>query len=77
MKNVCTNCHNQAWVDNFYVQYDGLIELYNEKYAKPGAELYAARQAPPAPGQVRQQARLHLVRALAPRGPARAPRVPR
>jgi hydroxylamine dehydrogenase len=40
MKQVCVNCHNMQWVDNFYVQYDGLIELYNEKFAKPGAELY-------------------------------------
>ncbi|MHC5212779.1 MAG: multiheme c-type cytochrome [Planctomycetota bacterium] len=40
MEDVCTSCHQQSWVDNFYVQYDGLIELYNEKYAKPGAELY-------------------------------------
>ena len=39
MKNVCTNCHNQQWVDNFYVQYDGLIELYHDKFAKPGDEL--------------------------------------
>jgi len=41
MKNVCLGCHNPSWVDNFYVQYDALIELYNEKFAKPGAELYA------------------------------------
>jgi hypothetical protein len=41
MKNVCLNCHNENWVDNFYVQYDALIELYNEKYAKPGQELMA------------------------------------
>lgn len=40
MKDVCLNCHNQQWVDNFYVQYDGLVELYNNKYAKPGLELY-------------------------------------
>ncbi len=42
MKNVCHNCHNKTWVDNFYVQYDELIELYNDKFAKPGAALYAA-----------------------------------
>lgn len=42
MENVCLNCHNQNWVNNFYVQYDELIELYNDKFAKPGAELYAA-----------------------------------
>ena len=40
MQDVCTNCHSQVWVDNFYTQYDGLIELYNEKFAKPGAALY-------------------------------------
>lgn len=42
MKNVCLNCHNNQWVDNFYTQYDGLIELYHDKFAKPGQELMAA-----------------------------------
>ena len=42
MKDVCSNCHQKQWVDNFYVQYDSLIELYHDKFAKPGAELYAA-----------------------------------
>ncbi|RMF75554.1 MAG: hydroxylamine oxidoreductase [Planctomycetota bacterium] len=41
MKDVCLNCHNENWVDNFYVQYDALIDLYNNKYAKPGKELMA------------------------------------
>ena len=40
MKNVCINCHEQQWVDNFYVQYDSLIDLYHEKFAVPGLELY-------------------------------------
>ncbi|MHC4177554.1 MAG: multiheme c-type cytochrome [Planctomycetota bacterium] len=40
MKNVCINCHERQWVDNFYVQYDGFIGLYHEKFAKPGLELY-------------------------------------
>lgn len=40
MKDVCSNCHNSVWVENFYLQYDGLVELYNEKYAKPGQALY-------------------------------------
>ena len=40
MKDVCLNCHSTGWVDNFYVQYDALVELYNEKYAKPGKALY-------------------------------------
>jgi hypothetical protein len=39
MKNVCLNCHNEGFVDNFYAQYDGLIALYNEKFAQPGKEL--------------------------------------
>ncbi|MBI3820420.1 MAG: hydroxylamine oxidoreductase [Planctomycetes bacterium] len=41
MQNVCLACHGQPWVDNFYQQYDGLVELYDSKFAKPGAELYA------------------------------------
>lgn len=44
MKDVCLNCHNQTWVDNFYVQYDGLVDLYQEKYAKPGKKLYSLAQ---------------------------------
>jgi hypothetical protein len=40
MKNVCINCHEQQWVDNFYVQYDSLIDLYHTKFAEPGLELY-------------------------------------
>jgi len=42
MKNVCSACHAKHWVDNWYIQYDGLIDLYNNKFAKPGAALYAA-----------------------------------
>ncbi|MCP3978873.1 MAG: hydroxylamine oxidoreductase [bacterium] len=41
MKDVCSNCHAKPWVDNFYVQYDALIDLYNGKYAKPGKALVA------------------------------------
>jgi predicted CxxxxCH...CXXCH cytochrome family protein len=40
MKAVCINCHERQRVDNFYVQYDGLIDLYHEKFAKPGLELF-------------------------------------
>ncbi|MDX1631681.1 MAG: multiheme c-type cytochrome [Thermoanaerobaculia bacterium] len=35
MKGACLNCHNDAFVDNFYVQFDSLVELYNEKFARP------------------------------------------
>ena len=44
MQDVCSNCHAKTWVDNWYIQYDGLIELYNNKFAKPGLELYKAAQ---------------------------------
>ncbi|RJP68227.1 MAG: hydroxylamine oxidoreductase [Candidatus Abyssobacteria bacterium SURF_17] len=35
MKLVCQNCHTPAYVDGFYQQFDDVIELYNEKFAKP------------------------------------------
>ena len=42
MQDVCAACHTEEYVNNFYIQYDSLIELYNNKYAKPGKELMAA-----------------------------------
>jgi len=42
MKNVCSACHGESFIDNFYIQYDGQIELYNNKFAKPGLALYQA-----------------------------------
>lgn len=39
MINVCLNCHSKGFAESFYVQYDSLIELYHEKFAKPGKEL--------------------------------------
>jgi hypothetical protein len=39
MKNVCSACHSESYVDSFYSQYDALVTLYNEKYAKPGQAL--------------------------------------
>ncbi|MCP5106698.1 MAG: hydroxylamine oxidoreductase [bacterium] len=41
MEDVCLSCHNQSYVDNFYIQYEGLIDLYHDKFAKPGLELMA------------------------------------
>ncbi len=35
MKGACLNCHNDTYVDNFYHQFDSLVELYNEKFARP------------------------------------------
>jgi hypothetical protein len=35
MKGACLNCHSNTYVDNFYKQFDDLVVLYNEKFAKP------------------------------------------
>ncbi len=40
MKQVCLTCHGKTWVDNFYVQYDQAVELYNEKYGRPSMAIY-------------------------------------
>jgi hypothetical protein len=40
MKTVCANCHTSSYIENFYVQYDGAIDLYNNKFAIPATELY-------------------------------------
>jgi len=42
MIDVCLACHQQRFVDNFFVQYEGLLDLYETKYASPGERLYKA-----------------------------------
>ena len=42
MKDVCMHCHTKDYVNAFYKQYDDLIILYNEKFAKPGTKIMAA-----------------------------------
>ena len=42
MKDVCSACHTEEYIDSFYIQYDGMIALYAEKFGKPGMELYNA-----------------------------------
>jgi hypothetical protein len=42
MKDVCSHCHTSTYVDGFYKQYDDLVILYNEKFAKPGTAIMAA-----------------------------------
>ncbi len=48
MQDVCSNCHGSGWVENFYKQYDGTIDLYNETFAKPAKsvmdKLYASNK---------------------------------
>jgi hydroxylamine dehydrogenase len=42
MKEVCSHCHTDEYVNSFYNQYDDLVVLYNEKFAKPGLAIMAA-----------------------------------
>lgn len=44
MVNVCISCHNVNFVNAFYEQYDALLDLYHDKFAKPGLALYEAAQ---------------------------------
>jgi cytochrome c553 len=39
MKGACLNCHNNTCVDNFYKQFDDLVVLYNDKFARPAQQL--------------------------------------
>ena len=39
MKDVCSSCHSKKMVDSFYAQFDGVVEMYNEKYAIPTTEM--------------------------------------
>jgi hypothetical protein len=39
MKNICFSCHSPGFVDGHYVQFDGVVELYNDKFAKPIAAI--------------------------------------
>jgi hypothetical protein len=42
MQEVCSHCHTDDYVDAFYVQYDDLVILYNEKFARPGLAIASA-----------------------------------
>lgn len=44
MKDVCGTCHTSNFTDNFFIQYEGLIDLYEQKFAIPGEKLYIAAQ---------------------------------
>lgn len=45
MQDVCSTCHSPDYVQGFYKQYDDLVTLYNEKFAKPGLAIIKALQA--------------------------------
>ena len=39
MAGVCADCHGPSHIEDFYAQYDQLVILYNEKFAKPAQKL--------------------------------------
>ncbi|MGD9487135.1 MAG: multiheme c-type cytochrome [Calditrichaceae bacterium] len=39
MGKVCTSCHGNTFVDGHFYQYDGVVRLYNEKFAIPATEI--------------------------------------
>ena len=53
MTNVCSQCHASGQITGFYKQFDDLVGLYNDKFAKPAgaimSELYKANKLTPAP----------------------------
>jgi hydroxylamine dehydrogenase len=39
MAGACLNCHSAGFVDGFYSQFDSLVTLYNDKFARPAQAL--------------------------------------
>lgn len=39
MKQVCSHCHTPDYINKFYIQYDNLVTLFNEKFAKAGKKI--------------------------------------
>ncbi len=39
MKDVCSTCHGNEFVDGHYYQYDATVKLYNEKFATPATDI--------------------------------------
>ena len=44
MKSVCRSCHTGGLVNNFYEQFDAVVNLYNNKFSKPGTKLMEAME---------------------------------
>jgi len=53
MKDVCQQCHADPFVTGFYRQFDDMVDLYNEKFARPATaivqDLTKAGKLTPAP----------------------------
>ncbi len=39
MQNVCSSCHSAPFVEGFYKQFDNLVNLYDDKFAKPATAI--------------------------------------
>lgn len=39
MKDVCSTCHGQVFVNGHFYQYDAFVHLYNDKFAIPAGEI--------------------------------------
>ncbi len=39
MQNVCSSCHSTPFVEGFYKQFDNLVNLYDDKFAKPATAI--------------------------------------
>ncbi len=39
MKEVCSHCHTNDYINGFFKQYDDFVTLYNEKFGKPGVAI--------------------------------------
>ncbi len=39
MKDVCQSCHGKKMIESFYEQFDGVVNMYNEKYAIPATKM--------------------------------------
>ena len=39
MQNVCRQCHGESFVEGSYAQFDGVVELYNDKFARPARSI--------------------------------------
>ena len=44
MKSVCANCHGTDWINNFYLQFDAVVDLGNDKFFKPAKDLMVKLQ---------------------------------
>ena len=78
MNDVCTSCHQQRFVDNFFMQYEASDRALRQQVRHARARRCTRRRRGAEDGsglrQVQRADRLHLVRALASRRPARPPR---